>query len=118
TQKRARLAGKPPDPEAHPVYSEVHRELVAKRIDPMPRSNGNRAASGATDGVYLVRADTIKLEAVDYLDEPLVPLRVVTVVCGLDGVGKSTITYTKAADATRGLLDGKFAGEPVDVVIA
>jgi hypothetical protein len=37
---------------------------------------------------------------------------------GIDGVGKSTVLYTKAAAATRGKLPGAFHGSPVDVVIA
>jgi hypothetical protein len=55
---------------------------------------------------------------VEYLEEGIIPLRVVTLMTGLDGVGKSTILYTKAARATRGSLPGVFDGEPVDVVIA
>jgi putative DNA primase/helicase len=70
------------------------------------------------EGVYLVRADQIPPEHVTYFDEGLIPLRVVTVVSGLDGVGKSTVLYTKAAMATRGKLLGAFYGSPVNVVIA
>ena len=70
------------------------------------------------EGVHLVRADQIALEAVDYLDEPLIPLRVVTLVVGIDGVGKSTVLFHKAGRASRGLLQGAHAGHPVDVVVA
>jgi hypothetical protein len=70
------------------------------------------------DGVHLVRASSVSPESVEYLDEGLIPLRVVTLVTGLDGVGKSTILYTKAARATRGNLAGALYGQPVDVVIA
>ena len=70
------------------------------------------------DGVYLVRASDLKPEHVDYFEDDLIPLRVVTLATGLDGVGKSTILYNKAALATRGKLPGKFTGNAVDVVIA
>jgi putative DNA primase/helicase len=70
------------------------------------------------DGVYLVRASDLKPEHVEYLEAPLLPLRVPTLVTGLDGVGKSTILYAKAALATRGKLNGAFTGHPVDVVVA
>jgi putative DNA primase/helicase len=76
------------------------------------------SAKPGGDGVYLVRADQIIAEHVDYFDDGLIPLRVVTIVTGLDGVGKSTLLYTKAALATRGKLPGVFSGEPVDIVIA
>jgi putative DNA primase/helicase len=70
------------------------------------------------DGVQLIRASDIELETVDYLDDKLIPLRVVTLVTGVDGVGKSTLLYAKAALATRGKLPGAFKRTPVDVVIA
>jgi hypothetical protein len=79
----------------------------------------NEIAKGSErDGVYLVTASSIRAEHVEYLEDPLLPTRVPTVVTGLDGVGKSTILYDKAARATRGQLEGAFKGEPVDVVIA
>jgi hypothetical protein len=78
----------------------------------------NSAQPFEPDGVYLVRASSIEPEQVDYLDEPLIPLRVVTLMVGLDGVGKSTVLYTKAAHGTRGTLDGIYHGEPINVVIA
>jgi len=68
--------------------------------------------------VYLVRAGDLEMQQVDYLEDPLLPLRMPTVVTGLDGLGKSTILYEKAARATRGQLTGAFEGQPVDVAIA
>jgi hypothetical protein len=70
------------------------------------------------EGVYLVKASMIEPEDVDYFEENRIPLKVVTLITGLDGVGKSTILYAKAALATRGKLPGKFEGAPVDVVVA
>jgi hypothetical protein len=68
--------------------------------------------------VHFVRADEVEVEDVEFFAEPMIPLRVATVVVGVDGVGKSTLLYDRSALATRGLLPGKFLGEPVDVVIA
>jgi putative DNA primase/helicase len=68
--------------------------------------------------VQLKRASTITPEQVDYLHEPLIPLRVVTLMVGVDGVGKSTVLYTMAGAATRGRMHGNFRRTPVDVVIA
>ena len=83
---------------------------------PLPRVE--RVDDVGLDGVRLVRASTIRMEQVDYLQHPLIPLRVTTLMVGLDGVGKSTVLYSMAADATRGQLDGIFHGTPVDVVVA
>jgi hypothetical protein len=68
--------------------------------------------------VQLIRASTIEPEHVEWLEDGLMPLRVVTLVTGLDGVGKSTALYDRAARATRGQLPGRFHREPVDVVVA
>jgi hypothetical protein len=70
------------------------------------------------DGVFLVRASDVTVEDVEWFDDKLIPLRVVTLVVGLDGVGKSTVLYTKAAKATLGELPGVFYGTPCDVVVA
>jgi hypothetical protein len=79
---------------------------------------GERAPAKKRDGVYLTRASEIRLEPVEHLLRPLIPVRVLTQMVGVDGVGKSTIVYSWAAGATRGTLDGDFTGTPVDVVIA
>lgn len=95
----------------------THRDTDGRWVKATRACNG-RAPTAPADGVQLLRADQIVAERVDYFDEGLIPLRVVTIVTGLDGVGKSTMLYTKAAAATRGTLPGAFVGEPVDVVIA
>jgi hypothetical protein len=77
-----------------------------------------RTDSIVRSGVFAVAASTIVPEDVDYLDEPWVPLRTVTLMTGIDGVGKSTILSELAARATRGALTGVLSGQPVSVVIA
>jgi hypothetical protein len=105
--------------------------MVPERGRSVARGEWDRMVSGAGakssrhvpsrvegDGVYLVRASTLEPEAVEYLEEGLLPLRVITLVTGVDGVGKSTILYDKGAGVTCGKLAGSFEGESVDVVIA
>jgi hypothetical protein len=100
---------------------ELNREEVARRVEAgeweKTHANGDNHGENAS-GVYLVRAADIEPERVEYLTEPTIPLRVVTLVVGLDGVGKSTVLYDLAARATRGQLNGRFRGIPVDVVVA
>jgi putative DNA primase/helicase len=90
------------------------KDLITKASEWEPQVQ----AAARTDGVYLTKASEVEPEEVIYFDEGLIPLRVVTIMSGVDGVGKSTVLYTKAAAATRGKLPGAFHGEPVDVVIA
>jgi hypothetical protein len=97
---------------------EELKQLILDAREWQPGDQFSRRQEVAGDGVYLMRADRITAEHVDYFDEGLIPLRVTTVVTGIDGVGKSTMLYTKAALATRGQLHGAFSGQPVDVVIA
>ena len=80
--------------------------------------DGGDLDEGGARRVILVRGSDIRAEHVEHLDEGLIPLRTVTLVTGLDGVGKSTILYEKAARLTRGTLKGHYFGIPSDVVIA
>jgi hypothetical protein len=90
-----------------PTTVEAERGAGAEQEEPAPG-----------DGVFIVRASDVVLEDVEYFDDKLIPLRVVTLVVGIDGVGKSTLLYTKAASATRGELPGAFYGTPCDIVVA
>lgn len=92
------------------------------RIDLEPVSLTSQALDEEADDVatrvVLLSASVLEPEHVEWVDEGLIPLRSVTTVTGVDGVGKSTILYEKAAQLTRGTLPGAFYGRPVDVVIA
>ncbi len=83
-----------------------------------PPPDGNPPDGRPRRQVRLTRASRIEPEHVEWLEDGLIPLRVVTLVTGLDGVGKSTALYDRGARATRGQLLGHFGSTPVDVVIA
>lgn len=105
------------------VRAATQRELVdGMRSRPMLgalRGVVHRAPEDPkSDGVYLLRADEIRPEHVEWFEDGLIPLRTVTLGTGIDGVGKSTIFTDRIARASRGQLPGAFYGRPVDSVIA
>jgi hypothetical protein len=69
-------------------------------------------------GVVLVSADTIRPEAVSWAWEDRIPLGMVTLLVGIPGQGKSTLTVDIAARASRGDLRGDLFGIPTTVAIA
>lgn len=68
--------------------------------------------------VSLTPASSIKVRPVRWLWEGRVPLGSLTLLAGREGIGKSTVAYTFAADITRGVLPGKYLGQPKGVLVA
>ncbi|MFC2696823.1 MAG: AAA family ATPase [Bifidobacterium dentium] len=60
----------------------------------------------------------VRVERPRWLDSPLIPLGVITVIAGRAGVSKSTFSIDRAAKATRGRLDGDHRGRPVTVAFS
>jgi hypothetical protein len=65
----------------------------------------------------LVSADTIEMQPVRWFWQDRVPLGSFGLIPGREGIGKSMLSYTLAADTTRGRLDGVFKGQPRSVII-
>lgn len=68
--------------------------------------------------VDLVPASSIKIRPVHWLWESRIALGTLCLVGGREGIGKSTLAYTLAADLTRGLLPGVYLGQPRAVIVA
>jgi len=68
--------------------------------------------------VALVRASEVRMEQVRFAIARRVPLGGVTLLVGMGGLGKSTLTISWAAQLTRGDMAGDLQGQAVDVVIA
>ena len=60
-------------------------------------------------------ADTIKPERTRWLWDGWIPLRAITFIAGVEGLGKSTYALHFAARLTRGQLAGEYFGKPVNV---
>jgi hypothetical protein len=68
--------------------------------------------------IRLTSADTIKIRPVHWLWQDRVALGTLALLGGREGIGKSTLAYQLAADITRGVLPGRFAGSPRSVIVA
>lgn len=66
----------------------------------------------------LTPASTVRPLKTDWAWNGLIPINALTVLAGNPGLGKSTIALEKAAQWSRGLVDGDFEGCPVDVIIS
>ncbi|MBW3080905.1 AAA family ATPase [Bifidobacterium saguinibicoloris] len=63
-------------------------------------------------------ASQVAKTAPRFLDYPMLPVGVLTLIAGRAGVSKSTLSLYRAALATRGRLAGKWKGQPVNVCIS
>lgn len=65
----------------------------------------------------LRQASEIPLVPVDWLWQDMIPKGHLTLLAGREGVGKSTLAYTLAAEVTRGWLTGSQEEQPAPVII-
>ncbi len=68
--------------------------------------------------VVLTAASSIPVRPVRWLWDGRAALGALTLCAGREGVGKSTLAYTLAADLTRGRLDGHYVDQPRSVLVA
>lgn len=66
----------------------------------------------------LTPASRMRIRPVHWLWTSRIALGTLALLGGREGVGKSTIAYTIAADVTRGRLPGRFEGVPKAVIVA
>lgn len=65
----------------------------------------------------LTRASTIIMRMVRWLWDQRLPLGSLALLAGREGIGKTILSATLAADVTRGRLNGTYAGVPQSVII-
>jgi hypothetical protein len=68
--------------------------------------------------VKLTAASTIVPRPVRWLWHQRVALGSIALLAGREGIGKSTVAYTLAADITRGRLPGRYQGQNRAVIVA
>lgn len=68
--------------------------------------------------VKAIRASDVPPEPTRWLWKGWLPLRNLSLLAGLPGLGKTTFAVQLAADVTRGTLEGALHGRPADVLIA
>lgn len=66
----------------------------------------------------LTPASTIKIKPVHWAWSGRIPLGSLALIAGREGIGKSTLAYTLAAELTKGILPGVHHGQPKSVIVA
>jgi hypothetical protein len=97
--------------DAMRAIEETHRSIGTEEDAKRKPPTGHRL-------VELVPASSIKPRPVRWLWEERIPLGALTLDGGREGIGKSTLAYTLAADITRGRLPGTHHGQPKAVIVA
>lgn len=77
---------------------------------------GPSEASETHRKVELIRASTLEMTRPSYLWEPRIPDCAVSLLAGLEGLGKTLIAVWLMARVTRGQLEGSRRGSPGDVI--
>ncbi len=102
--------------QCEPPLEEAEVRRIAASIGQYPPGeDGNDAAAHA---VILAPASSFRPEPVRSAWEGRVPLGMVTLLVGVPGKGKSTLTVDLVARASRGELPGDLFGHPVTVALA
>ncbi|WP_190973047.1 AAA family ATPase [Bifidobacterium rousetti] len=97
---------RPPMPSVKDMQQPRHDVLPPKT----PRQPERRVA--------LTPAGSVAKKRPRFLDDPMIPTGVITLMAGRSGVSKSTLSLSRAALATRGLLDGDWKHVPVNVAVS
>lgn len=79
--------------------------------------NGDGPAGEAAQ-LEAITASSITPENVRWLWQGWLPLRSLSLLAGIPGLGKTTLALLLAALTTRGQLEGTLRGQPVDVLVA
>ncbi len=87
---------------------------VVDRLDPKPSTNGH---SKGARRLVLTPAAGIKPRRVRWCWEGRLAVGTLGLLAGPEGLGKSTLGYTVAADLTRGKLPGEFYEQPKAVLV-
>ncbi len=90
----------------------------AYQDDPAPASTPPYTSPATDRRIHVAAASTITIEPVSWLWADWLPLGAFVLLGGREGIGKSMVAYTLAADVTRGRLPGVYAGVPRSVLVA
>jgi len=84
-------------------------EALAATPTPLP--------AAPTGRFHLTRASDITPKPVDWLWDGRLPLGAISLLAGREGLGKSLLAYTLAAQLTRGETPGHFLNTPKSVIV-
>lgn len=79
--------------------------------------DGQAAVARGPARVVLTRASAIRMRGTKWLYRGRIPMGMVTLLAGREGIGKSTVSLDIAARLTRGTLPGRYEGRPQAVIV-
>ena len=97
-----------------PTLRDLIGTAAFERLEEWFGTESRRAARQ----VHLTMANTITPQPVRWLWQDRMPAGSFGLMPGREGIGKSTVAYTLAAEMTRGRLAGIHAGHPRTVIVA
>lgn len=86
------------------------RETLWEALNPKPQFQ-------STKKLKLNAASSIPMKRVRWIWEDRIAVGTLALLAGREGLGKSTLAYTLAAQVTRGTLPGEFMGQPRGVIV-
>lgn len=115
--------------EAEAGFAAVVDARLPKSVQADSRSRHRPSKRRATENtptpldapattLRLTPASTITVRPVQWLWEGRIALGTLALVAGREGIGKSILVYTLAADITRGRMAGAYHGQPRAVIVA
>ena len=115
TEARIREEPRPEEEELHTIWLKMGKpdRKVNDEFDRIIR-NARTLKIKVARLVYKT-ADTIKPKPTCWLWDGWIPLQAITLIAGVEGLGKSTYALHLAARLTRGQLAGEYFGKPVNV---
>lgn len=88
------------------------------RVSPAVPVAPTPSAAASTRQLKLTPASSIRIRPVKWLWLDRLALGSLALLAGREGIGKSTVAYTIAADITRGQLPGVYRGQRRPVIVA
>lgn len=98
--------------DEHSLRDKIHR---ASRT---PKGRRGEKLAEVARRLVVTWASEIKPRPVLWFWQDRLPLGALALLAGREGIGKTTVAYTLAADVTRGRLPGRCFGTPRSVIVA
>jgi hypothetical protein len=101
-----------------PLPERDLRPYLERSWNEPDREKPNKKAEAPRRTLIVDSAALIKPASVPWLWDLRLPLGMLSLLAGREGLGKSAIAYERAARITRGQLEGDLKGQPRGVIVA
>jgi hypothetical protein len=104
---------------ARRTIEQAQQALKSRNMDTLRRVFEEGASRGGvgSSGVRLTSASSFAMKGTKWLSKGRIPAGMISLIAGREGIGKSTVSLDIAARLTRGTLDGRYLGQPQNVIL-